>query len=277
MTPTYLPVLAQLHRPLFFPSSAALITLIRRRPARIEGPSANLLRASPSRRAAGAMPSADGRRDVIDLTVDVENSIGPQWRDERPRRHLAPGRPEVIDVDEYQRNQYATVANSMPLLGLISSTLLRPMTSTSNLISRAPRPTWHERPSRRRNAIDVRGFLPGFQEILAHASGRRAFGSLERLNEANQFPPFALAHPVNFRHPDMNFELAAFTIGREPTPPPPPPPAPSYPSPPPAREGFTRSLQESDAPVCPNCEQELGVGEDDMQRQVWIVRSCGHV
>ena len=149
------------------------------------------------------------------------------------------------------------------------------MTSTDGPTPRAPGPLWHDRPPRRRNAIDVRGYLPGFHEILAHAGGQRLVGSLGRLGDANDFPPFALAHPVNFRHPEMNFELAAFQIGREPTPP--LPAAPSYPTPPPARAGFTRSLQESDILVCPNCEHELGVGEDDVQRQVWIIRSCGHV
>lgn len=52
---------------------------------------------------------------------------------------------------------------------------------------------------------------------------------------------------------------------------------PTYEPPPPPRGGFTRDLMEEDVLVCPNCDDELGVGEDDMTRQVWIVKGCGHV
>jgi len=46
------------------------------------------------------------------------------------------------------------------------------------------------------------------------------------------------------------------------------------PTPPPA--GFTRSVQEDDEVVCPNCDRELGIGEDDRQ-QIWVSKQCGHV
>lgn len=49
------------------------------------------------------------------------------------------------------------------------------------------------------------------------------------------------------------------------------------PTPPPAREGFTRSLNEQQVLVCPNCDDELGSGETDEKRSVWFVRGCGHV
>ena len=53
--------------------------------------------------------------------------------------------------------------------------------------------------------------------------------------------------------------------------------SPTYDAPPPPRGGFTRSPKEHDFLVCPNCEDELGVGEDEAKRQVWIVKACGHV
>lgn len=56
-----------------------------------------------------------------------------------------------------------------------------------------------------------------------------------------------------------------------------PPPPPTYDAPPPPRKGFTRSPKEDDMLVCPNCEEEVGVGKDEIKRQVWVVKSCGHV
>lgn len=46
------------------------------------------------------------------------------------------------------------------------------------------------------------------------------------------------------------------------------------PSPPP--EGFTRSVGEDDVVVCPNCDEELGTG-DEVKQQIFVVKHCGHV
>jgi len=54
-------------------------------------------------------------------------------------------------------------------------------------------------------------------------------------------------------------------------------PAPKFDPPPPAPEGFTRDPTEEDTIVCPNCEEELAVGESEEKRQVWVVKACGHV
>jgi len=66
----------------------------------------------------------------------------------------------------------------------------------------------------------------------------------------------------------MDYENAGFALAT---------PPPTYKAPSPAQEGFTRSPTEEDVLVCPNCDQELGAGEDELKRQVWVVRSCGHV
>ena len=57
----------------------------------------------------------------------------------------------------------------------------------------------------------------------------------------------------------------------------PQPRLPTYNPPAPAQEGFTRTPKEDDVLVCPNCDDELGLGEDDVKRQVWVVKACGHV
>ncbi|KAK6533500.1 hypothetical protein TWF694_002439 [Orbilia ellipsospora] len=43
----------------------------------------------------------------------------------------------------------------------------------------------------------------------------------------------------------------------------------------PAREGFTRSPKSEDAIGCSNCDQELGDSDDDIKKQIWMMK-CGH-
>lgn len=57
----------------------------------------------------------------------------------------------------------------------------------------------------------------------------------------------------------------------------PPPPPPTYDPPPKPRSGYSRSPKEDDVLICPNCEDELGVGKDDIKKQVWVAKKCGHV
>ena len=54
-------------------------------------------------------------------------------------------------------------------------------------------------------------------------------------------------------------------------------PLPTYEAPPPPQAGFTRSPAETDTVICPNCNDELGIGDDEVKRQVWVVKKCGHV
>jgi hypothetical protein len=44
-----------------------------------------------------------------------------------------------------------------------------------------------------------------------------------------------------------------------------------------APEGFTRNPVEEDVLICPNCDAELSVGDNEVKRQVWLVKGCGHV
>jgi hypothetical protein len=54
-------------------------------------------------------------------------------------------------------------------------------------------------------------------------------------------------------------------------------PSPPYKPPPAAAEGFTRKIEEDDEVVCVNCGDELGAGEGEVKRQVWVAKQCGHV
>ena len=52
---------------------------------------------------------------------------------------------------------------------------------------------------------------------------------------------------------------------------------PTYDAPKSPRAGFKRSPGEDDVLVCPNCDDELGTGDGEVKRQVWVVKACGHV
>lgn len=54
-------------------------------------------------------------------------------------------------------------------------------------------------------------------------------------------------------------------------------PSPPYKPPPAAAEGFTRKIEEEDVVICVNCSDELGTGDGEVKRQVWIAKGCGHV
>lgn len=55
------------------------------------------------------------------------------------------------------------------------------------------------------------------------------------------------------------------------------PPQPKYEPPPAAEPGFTRSPGEDEVVVCPNCGDELAMGDDELKQQVWVIKKCGHV
>lgn len=99
---------------------------------------------------------------------------------------------------------------------------------------------------------------------------------IQRLIGADLDGMFDLNGPplANFFGPGlMNYNTVGFDMGfeRESTPA-------TYEAPPKAPPGFTRSPEEDDVLVCPNCDAELCVGpEGGEKRQVWIIKACGHV
>ena len=55
------------------------------------------------------------------------------------------------------------------------------------------------------------------------------------------------------------------------------PPTPKYTPPLPADKGFTRSPEEDEVVVCPNCGDELAMGDSEVKQEVWVIKACGHV
>ncbi|THC92235.1 hypothetical protein EYZ11_008296 [Aspergillus tanneri] len=75
--------------------------------------------------------------------------------------------------------------------------------------------------------------------------------------------------PLHLDFPLQDFPLQGLTPDRG------PPPS-SYKPPSPAPEGFTRTAGEDDVVCCPNCDAELGTG-DETKQQIWVAKQCGHV
>ena len=78
--------------------------------------------------------------------------------------------------------------------------------------------------------------------------------------------------------PIMDYEAVAFDLNGDTGPSAAAePPVPTYDAPSPPRKGFSRNPGEDEVAVCPKCDEELGVGENEIKRQVWVVKNCGHV
>ncbi|KNG52405.1 hypothetical protein TW65_00215 [Stemphylium lycopersici] len=134
------------------------------------------------------------------------------------------------------------------------------------------------------NVMDLFGTLNGrFTHLRAqvdrfHNQINRAAGRLQepiaptRSASRGHAPHIRLGA---FVAPVMDFDAIGFELGPRTREAPAPPP--TYEAPPKAPEGFTRSPEEEGELICPNCEEELCVGGDDIKRQVWIVKGCGHV
>lgn len=115
------------------------------------------------------------------------------------------------------------------------------------------------RPTPRRENTDL------FQRFLEGVAGRPVGARL-----AARLPFTA---PAFLLPGDLDFGTAAFNFGYDS---PEPEPA-TYEAPPPPPTGFTRSPQEDETVICPNCDRELCSGETDLDKQVWVLKTCGHV
>ncbi|KAJ5558797.1 hypothetical protein N7535_009322 [Penicillium sp. DV-2018c] len=73
----------------------------------------------------------------------------------------------------------------------------------------------------------------------------------------------------------LDYAARAFAFS-PPTQPASEPPQNRYKAPSPVPEGFTRVLSEDNVPTCPNCEEELGVGEG-LKQEIHVAKPCGHV
>ncbi len=83
-----------------------------------------------------------------------------------------------------------------------------------------------------------------------------------------------LARQLQVMPINLDFEAIGFPMQHQQNGPPPPP---TYKAPSPPRPGFTRSPGDQDTVICPNCDRELGTGDEEDERQVFVAKGCGHV
>ena len=230
-------------------------------------------------------PTATARsQDVIDLTEEVnispERDVLPseQLPDSPPRRlhhpqqrrleHRVPT-PFVIDLSD---GENIPPRQASPDIQFISS---RPRSRSLSLDNRARRPASHDRPRplvQNERSMWLGRTLPQLQHL------GNQLGRMRDHLVAWERVPVPETH-FDMPLPDMmDFQQVGFNYDHPFQPQQPQPRAPTYDAPPPPQEGFTRSNTEEDLlMVCPECEGELGVGNSEERRQVWVVRNCGHV
>ncbi|KAF1968178.1 hypothetical protein BU23DRAFT_602351 [Bimuria novae-zelandiae CBS 107.79] len=189
---------------------------------------------------------------------------------------------QVMDDEEEDEVEFLR-ANPLP------ESERRPHTRIADLL---------EDPAFRRRAPHLRGYLEQEEEAETRRVRNHQIARMERMfaeARSRRTPRPLSAGPqpvvrigagrrngpahihVGFIAPTLNFGAVGFHLGFDDEPDAAPAPPPTYDAPEAAPKGFTRSPQEEDVLVCPNCNDELCVGGSDQKRQVWLVKGCGHV
>lgn len=123
--------------------------------------------------------------------------------------------------------------------------------------------------------MEARAQQQGFQDFVRnHDAAGGANGHRQQNNNHQHLrfvPPPARTFDMAIA---MDYDMTGFDMGiiggnR--------PPTPKYEPPEPAAPGFTRSPEEDEVVVCPNCGDELAVGTSEKKQEVWVIKKCGHV
>lgn len=232
------------------------------------------------------------RRDVIDLTEDTSSPPHAQIIPPAPMHHEAPtpANPlprfdrNIIHIDDEENDITHARGESPEIEFLTSRPRTRSLSASRRIARRRPAIAPGAEAPTRRPQVAVRvtagernpNNLAGWANALQTLQFPRPFNSnFSRGNDELVEWEGDLQRGL-FQAPNinLNFSQAGFNYEQ---PSRPQPRLPTYEPPPPAQAGFTRSPGEEELLVCPHCDDELGVGEDDVKRQVWVVKACGHV
>ena len=236
------------------------------------------------RRPARTAPHANSQT-FIDLTDEPSSPPGnfvlppersPDHLSRRPpprAQHQAEARPppsrsqpQYIDLSDTEETHPRRP--SSPEVQILSS---RPRSRSLSLSNRrnAPSRRLMSPPHHRHDERLFPPSLPGFAELdfstrvartREELVGWQGFAGPEHLNIPNMLDFRSVGFDLDYPHHQ----------GPQPRPP-------TYEAPPTPRTGFTRSPREDDYLACADCETELGIGEDEAKRQVWVNKPCGHV
>lgn len=212
-------------------------------------------------------------RDIIDLDprIDEYGNFAETSRDHGGERDNG---DEPIEIEE---PDVQIIWASRPHNPVPHHPRPRPTLSRSNgnisYVSMLRDGVTHQHPSGQRSRSSLGDHLQNFHHFWTRAGSE----GRQRILEAGGLrqPVRELPHSTNLPPIDLDYDLPGFQMATDPGLP--RPPLPTYSSPPPVRPGFTRSPQDDDILVCPNCDEELGSNDDELKRQVWVIKSCGHV
>ena len=242
--------------------------------------------------------------NVIDLTEDspeaANNNSQPRNRAASERDHhvhLVSARPSLRPLRERiprrtaieaeaEGSNTVDIRESSPEVEFVSA---RPRSVSQSDQSRQNRPAQPGnvpgRPpsfrTRRGNLSDTSQMMglrlpDNMRTAIAGITGPFRFGGFMARSGQEELVTINDLEVEHFEGIDMGVGMQGFNLDN-PSRPVQQPRLPTYEAPPPARSGYTRDLKEEDILVCPNCDDELGVGEEEMKRQVWVIKGCGHV
>lgn len=229
------------------------------------------------------------RQDVIDLTEETNSPEHAQTIPPAPLHYEAPtatNRPprfdrNIINIDDDEPGPVVTRGASPEIEFLTSRPRSRSRSATRRLARRRPAitPGSTHRPQvavrvagGERNQNQPAGWANALQALHFPRSFRNDFahGNEELVGWEGDLGHTFFEAPninLNFAQAGFNYEQPTRVQPR----------LPIYEAPPPAQAGFTRSPGEDEILVCPHCDDELGVGSDEIKRQVWVIKACGHV
>ena len=248
---------------------------------------------------------------TIDLTADDEDEIaspGSPLLHSSPDAYLSPppeqeegGAPplrnteiEIIDVSDEEEEEEDAPYIPRPAQGQTVRVLPTRISSSPEVefVSERPAPADPgNRPASRHNApaqalpqpqgdqASLGDMLRRGTQFMFQNFGPAAFNIIRRPGQHPAIgidPGNAPAEQDNFAGLQFDYQRPAFEMGTRESETPQIATEP-YKAPPKAQDGFTRNVEEDEILMCPECQQELASGEGEVQQQVWVIKSCGHV
>ncbi|OJD15046.1 hypothetical protein AJ78_04669 [Emergomyces pasteurianus Ep9510] len=236
-------------------------------------------------------PPLAHQENIIDLTDEPDNPLSERTphtplrqragRSSRPPRFGRNIMADVVDLEEETSTTNEGQPLSSPEVQFLG-TQTRPTEGTRG------NDTGHRHrdappPLRGSSLLDmirrIRGSGPPSSYLRRQEALREEIGLRSR-NLARAFPtnitPFWIdERPIQVDIEDdfpieLDYRTAGFGAGESRQ-------APAYTAPTAPPPGFTRTVGEDEVVVCPNCDHELGTGDDVLQRQIWVAKPCGHV
>ena len=229
-------------------------------------------------------------QQVIDLTEDrsslvTSRVVPPTFSHSEGQRGAQRSPRDIISIDDQEDEAVDLREDSPEIQFLTSRPRSRSLSTTqharhqSSLRQRRHTPAIRS-PVRRPQVLRITGApvqAHGHQNAgwLSLPFGAPVHANTPRTHEEEllgwDFPAGNFEAPAH-----LNYSATAFDL-EQPARRPPKPRVPTYDPPAAAQEGYTRTPKEDDVVVCPNCDDELGLGDDEVKRQVWVVKACGHV